>query len=172
MQWICIFMFSVCFTFYLEQTSYFSPTALYKSHYLRLRSSFPWLFISTRKLMGGATGGCGRVPLTFAACTQEGVQQNSNSTSHSHISRPACSQNALFQTWNCTPTFKTVALPLHKITTLIIHNSLALSFPTQKLPSPEITISVLHHLVFLHDGFALPAVHPTALKHWSLITGN
>ena len=52
--------------------------------------------------MGGATGGCkgDNDPLTFAACTPQGVglQQNSNSTSHSDISKPASSQNALFQT--------------------------------------------------------------------------
>ena len=39
------------------------------------------------------------IPFTFVACTPQGVQQNSNSTSHSDISRLACSRNALFQTF-------------------------------------------------------------------------
>jgi len=58
--------------------------------------------ISIHVNMGGATKGCGgdNVPLTFAACTSQGVQQNSNSTnSHYDVSTTVCSQNALFQTF-------------------------------------------------------------------------
>jgi len=45
-----LMLFSICFTLSLESTSRFSPTTSYQSLYLIFWSSFPWLFISIRKL--------------------------------------------------------------------------------------------------------------------------